>query len=148
VKPLKHLARRSSDVWQDVAGTNTAVALGAIGALHVAWGYVPWPAADYNTLVRYVEGGPKMPSRGACLVVGSGLLIAAYAVLAVIGTVPDILPEGLVRAGVWTLFAVLLARGVAGPLFSLRGSREFRFWNLVAYSPLCVLLGLGVLAAL
>lgn len=132
----------------DVIATVTALVLAAIGALHIAWAFTPWPAATYDTLSRFVYGGPGMPPKGPCLVVGTGLAAAGYAVLAVAGTVPRIGPEGLIRVGVWTLVALLLARGAAGPLFSLRGSREFRVWNLAAYSPLCVALGLGALAAL
>lgn len=135
-------------MWQEIAGTVTAVVLAAIGALHVVWAFTPWPAGDYETLARFVYGGPQLPPKGPCLVVGCGLFAAGYEVLAIAGAVPGIGPEYLVRAGVWTLVLVLLARGVAGPLFSLRGSREFRFWNLAAYSPLCVALGLGALAAL
>ena len=83
----------------------------------------------------------------ACITVGALLIAAAYGVLAVAGTAPRFGPEGMYRLGVWALAALLLARGVAGPLFSRRGDREFRFWNLAAYSPLCLALGPGALIA-
>ena len=83
----------------------------------------------------------------ACITVGALLIAAAYGVLAVAGTAQRFGPEGMYRLGVWALAALLLARGVAGPLFSRRGDREFRFWNLAAYSPLCLALGPGALIA-
>jgi hypothetical protein len=135
-------------MWHDIAPDAATAALAVIGALHVAWAFTPWPAPTYHTLSKYVYGGPGMPPKQACITVGALLIAAAYGVLAVAGTAPRFGPEGMYRLGVWTLAALLLARGVAGPLFSRRGDREFRIWNLAAYSPLCLALGPGALIAL
>jgi Protein of unknown function (DUF3995) len=135
-------------MWHDIAPDAATAVLAAIGALHVAWAFTPWPAPTYERLSKYVYGGPGMPPKQACITVGALLIAAAYGVLAVAGTAPRFGPEGMYRLGVWALVALLLARGVAGPLFSRRGDREFRFWNLAAYSPLCLTLGLGALIAL
>ena len=134
-------------MWHDIAGISTAIVLAAVGALHLAWSRTSWPARTYPILSDYVYGGPAMPSKAACVTVGTGLLAAAYCALAIVGTAPEIGPHWLYRFGIWALTAVMLARGLAGPLFSLRGTAQFRRWNLVAYSPLCVALGLGALAA-
>ena len=84
----------------------------------------------------------------ACITVGALLIAAAYGVLAVAGTAQRFGPEGDVPARSVGLSRAPAARGVAGPLFSRRGDREFRFWNLAAYSPLCLALGPAALIAL
>jgi hypothetical protein len=132
-------------VRSDIAGISTAVVLAAIGALHLAWSRTPWPARTFDTLSDHVYGGQGMPSKGPCIVVGTGLLAGAYCVLAEVGAAPEIGPRGLYRFGIWALTALLLARGLGGPFFSLRGTAVFRCWNLIAYSPLCLALGLGAL---
>jgi hypothetical protein len=134
-------------MWHDTAAVTTALILTAIGVLHLAWSWTPWPAADFRTLSDHVYGGATMPGKTPCIVVGTGLLAGAYCLLAEADTVPEIAPHTLFRFGIWTLAALLMARGLAGPAFSLRGAAEFRRWNLFAYSPLCLMLGLGALAA-
>ena len=134
-------------MWHDIAAVTTAALLAAIGLLHLAWSRIPWPAADFRTLSDHVYGGGAMPGKGPCVAVGSGLLAAAYCLLAETGTVPEIAPHPLFRFGIWALTALLLARALVGPALSLRGTPQFRRWNLLAYSPLCLVLGLGVLAA-
>src|SRR5258708_30511609 len=74
-----------------------------------------------------------MPSKQACITVGALLIAAAYGVLAVAGTAPRFGPEGMYRLGVGALAALLLARGVAGPLFALRGGRGVLSSNLAAF---------------
>ena len=134
-------------MWNDIAALTTAAILAAIGLLHLAWSRTPWPAADFRTLSDHVYGGAAMPGKGPCIVVGTGLLAGAYCLLAETDLVPEIAPHPLFRLGIWALSALLLVRAIAGPAFSLRGTAEFRHWNLLAYSPLCLALGLGALAA-
>lgn len=131
----------------DTAGAVVAVVLVAIGLLHVLWGYSPWPAKSRDELARFVFSRPGMPSRSACLVVGIGLLAAAYALFALIGVVPLIGPHWLYATGVWGLTVALLLRGFAGPLANRGAGRDFARWNLIAYSPLCAALGLCALVA-
>ena len=133
-------------MWHDIAGLTTAVILAAIGVLHLAWSRTPWPAADFRTLSDHVYGGSAMPGKTPCIVVGTGLLAGAYCLLAEADTVPEIAPHPLFRFGVWALTVLLLARALAGPALSLRGAPQFRRLNLLAYSPLCLALGLGALA--
>ena len=58
----------------DPLTTAAGATLGAIGALHVAWGRgSTWPYADLDTLADEVVGRPVVPSPGACYGV-AGLL--------------------------------------------------------------------------
>ncbi|MEV4428983.1 DUF3995 domain-containing protein [Streptomyces sp. NPDC053792] len=132
-------------MWHEVVGAISAVALAAIGVLHVVWGFSPWPARDRDELASFVYSGPGMPSRTPCLAVGGALLIAAYGVLAVADIWPQVGPHWLYRVGIWVLTSALLLRGIAGPLLSKGAGREFARWNLIAYSPLCAVLGLCAL---
>ncbi|MCZ4102087.1 MULTISPECIES: DUF3995 domain-containing protein [Streptomyces] len=70
-----------------------------------------------------------MPPKPACLLVGSGLLGAAYCLLALADFTPELGPHWLYRVGIWALTVLLLLRGLAGPPFSLRGEPEFVRWN-------------------
>ncbi|MFE9676806.1 DUF3995 domain-containing protein [Streptomyces sp. NPDC006259] len=126
-------------------GTICAVVLAAIGVLHVVWGFSPWPARDRDELASFVFSGPEMPSRTPCLAVGGALLIAAYGVLAVADLWPRVGPNWLYHVGIWVLASALLLRGIAGPLLNRGAGRRFARWNLIAYSPLCAVLGLCAL---
>jgi hypothetical protein len=134
-------------MWRDIAGTAAAVLLAGIGILHLVWMVSPWPARSREELAKHVYGrGTTLPSAAACAAVGTGLLAAAYCVLARAGIASDLGLQTLFRLGTWLLAGVLLLRGIAGPLLNRGAGPTFARLNLVAYSPLCVTLGLCTLA--
>ncbi|MFE6049912.1 DUF3995 domain-containing protein [Kitasatospora sp. NPDC056446] len=134
-------------MWRDIAGATAAVLLAGIGVLHLVWTVSPWPARSQEELARHVYGrGTVMPSATACAVVGVGLLAAAYGVLGRAGLAPDLGLPVLFRLGTWLLAGVLLLRGAAGPLLDRSADPAFARLDRIAYSPLCVALGLCTLA--
>ncbi len=134
-------------MWHDIAPDAATAALAVIGALHVAWAFTPWPAPTYNTQQVRV----RRPGDAVEVGVHHRRRPLDRSRLRRAGRRRDraaVRPGGDVPARSVALAALLLARGVAGPLFSMRGDRELRFWNLAAYSPLCLALGPGALIAL
>jgi hypothetical protein len=124
----------------------------AIAAIHVYWAAGGrWPGTDEESLVQTVMGGQPgtpMPGSAQCLGVVAVLLLAAVLVLGVGGLVSLPLPARALRWAAMLLGGVFALRG-AGGLFEarfrpfIRGSRYARL-NVRLYSPLCLLLSLGV----
>ncbi|MFJ5552312.1 DUF3995 domain-containing protein [Streptomyces sp. NPDC093225] len=130
-----------------IAAGAAAVGLAAAGAFHAVWVFSPWPLASRAEYAAVVVGvtEAQLPS-GPLTTAVAGLLVAA-SWLVVTGARPGhpLAGSRLVRAGLWTVAGVLAVRGAGGLLVSALGlgevPEEFRRWDLVLYSPLCVALG-------
>jgi hypothetical protein len=135
-------------MWQTVLGVTVASVLTLIGALHVNWAFNPWPFRSARGFVDNVLGGGEdmaVPPWPATVAVGVLLLAAGYLTLTAAGVAPTVLaPDWLYRIGAGVVALVLLARGFAGPLLNRGAVPQFVRWNLVLYSPLCVVLGAAV----
>ncbi len=127
----------------------TAGALGALGALHVAWGRgSTLPYSQRADLNDAVIGRRTTPSPGACFAVAGALTVAAALVADV-----SHLPRGLQRLGVTGVATVLAARAALG--FAGRTdvaspgsvSPRFRRVDRRVYSPLCLALAAGALSS-
>ncbi|MFJ9695006.1 DUF3995 domain-containing protein [Kitasatospora sp. NPDC101183] len=135
-----------------VKATGVAVAgtMAGVGALHAVWAVTPWPLRTPEEFADVVVGaGEGLPPAAACLGVAGLLGAASYLVAAQAGAVPAVGPARLRRAGVRTVSAVMLARGVGGlALFgtALERSERFRRLDRRYYSPLCLALGAGAAA--
>jgi hypothetical protein len=122
----------------------------ALGALHAHWAFGGlWPARDERALIDTVVGEPRrqrMPGRALSLAV-AGLLLAAAAVVLLLDR-PAGLPSRIAALPGFGLAFVLIARGVAGYLPAWRRAHPaepFARLDRLAYSPLCLALGGGVL---
>ncbi|MCB5167455.1 DUF3995 domain-containing protein [Streptomyces bambusae] len=129
------------------AAAAAAGAMLAAGALHAVWVFTPWPLASRSEFATAVVGvtESELPS-GPLTFAVAGLLGAAACLVA-----SEARPEGrfvrspVARAGLWTVTGVMAARGLGGLAASGLGlgsaPAEFRRWDLLLYSPLCVTLG-------
>ena len=129
------------------------VVLTVTALLHVAWGFgVTWPAKDEQALVDAVlgaEGASKIPSLGLTLAVAGGMLAAAIIALWGADVIAVPLPEWIRTAGLATLAAIFLLRGVVTYLpVQLFVVQPFRRLNRLYYSPLILAIGVGYLALL
>lgn len=135
--------------------TLLAYVLGAvltmIAALHVYWGLGGvWPGTDPRSCARAVagfKGIEAMPSPFACFAVAAVIVATALVVLA-LGSVFATPFDRLSLAGA-ALFVALafLFRGVLGftPLWRrLTPEMPFAKYDLGYYSPLCLVLGIGI----
>jgi hypothetical protein len=124
--------------------------LAAIAALHIYWGLGGlWPARSAAELARTVigDGRTRMPSPWACFGVAILLLIVAawpWTMLAHPHSQP-VLVVGIVAA------AIFFVRGSAGysPRWRARFPAEpFATRDMQFYSPLCMVLAIGMMALL
>jgi hypothetical protein len=123
----------------------TASTLGAVAALHVAWGRgSSIPFADSDDLADAVVGRSPVPGPAACYAVASALVLAA----SVVEDVPQ-WPPALRRLGIAGVTVVLAARGVLGlggmtdKISPGRSSVRFRSLDRRVYAPLCLALAGG-----
>ncbi len=128
----------------------TAVAVGGLGvaaAVHAAWARgSSWPAADSEQLADLVVGRRPFPSRRETW----GVTVLLGAATAVTATRAGLLPfpggwqARPIRWGSKVVASTLLIRGVGGFVVSGLGLVEstprFRRWDLLMYSPLCLVL--------
>jgi len=128
-----------------------------ISAIHFYWalGGV-WPASDEITLVKTVIGSPpskngipaSMPPRMLTFLVAIAILAAAFFPIIWAGLIlPYPIHASLVMIGMWVLTAIFLLRGITGmlPFFDRFSPEEpFRSLNRKYYSPLCLLIALGL----
>ncbi len=124
--------------WRRVAAGIAAALLFGVGVLHVIWMWTAWPAVSRTELAAAVAGATEFPSPLACLVVAALLLLATAFVLGLGGT------RWIARVARVVVVVVMLGRGVGGVLFAVflpTGVHPFDELSLVAYSPLCVLIG-------
>jgi hypothetical protein len=127
----------------------TAVVLAALAGLHVAWGRgSAVPFADRGELADAVIGRQQVPGPGACYAVAAALGVGA----ALVGGVPGVSHDRR-RAGLLGMAGVLGLRGALGlvgmtDLLSPGSTSErFRRLDRRVYSPLCLALAAGSLAA-
>jgi len=129
------------------------VILSVIATVHVYWAFGGlWPAQTEAELIKTVIGDPSMshmPSKDVTLVV-SGLIAIAGLIALMAGGILTVLPRWFARLGVSVLAFVFLSRGFAGYVVKLTGinlTEPFATYNLLFYSPLCLLIG-GAFAVL
>ena len=121
----------------------------SLAVLHVYW--AAGGKAGAAAAVPEVEGRPAfVPGPNATLLVALALTLGALVVLGRAGLwAPARIPRTLFTVGTWVLCAVLLLRAVGdgrlvGFTKRVRGTR-FARRDTLFYSPLCLLLGLGLL---
>lgn len=126
-----------------------AAVLLSLAVLHVYW--AAGGKAGMTAAVPEVEGRPAfVPGPNATLLVALALTLGALVVLGRAGLwTPERIPRFVFLAGTWVLCAVFLARAVGdlrlvGLFKRVRGTR-FARRDTLFYSPLCLLLGLGLL---
>jgi hypothetical protein len=125
-----------------------APVLASVAAIHFYWALGGlWPGHDPRSLAAAVIGDPRLdrlpPARVTYAVATALALAAAWPVVA-----PMLPWPALARLGSLLLAAVFLARGVAGyaPFFQRRHRLQpFAKLNSRFYSPLCLVLGAGLL---
>ena len=127
------------------------VGLGAIALLHGYWGLGGlWPAKDEATLAALVIGrtpGGRMPPPAACFGVCLAILagVGLTAAVSFASLAPPLSLLLLVAYAVFT--AVFVLRGVAGyvpAIWRRSAGTPFVRLNTRYYSPLCLLLGAGL----
>ena len=126
-------------------------ALWAIFALLAAWHFVmaAMPSRSNSGAVPSVGGKALFtPSRASTVAVGALLLLFAALLAATAGIVQTGLSRNVLAGLSYALAAGLLARGIGdfkylGLFKRVRGSK-FATLDSVVYSPLCLLLALGV----
>lgn len=89
------------------------------------------------------------PSRFATAAVAILLLLAAWFVLELGGTMSLLFPNIMIEYGGWLLAAVFILRAIGDfrwlGFFKRRKGTIFARWDSLLYSPLCLFLGLSVL---
>ena len=131
------------------AGLLSAAALAGAAALHGLWGAgSTWPTGSSDELADLVVGRRPMPGRAACASVA--VLLAGAALVtahATIGTGRSVRRSRTVAAFAAT---ALLTRGLGGGVAEAaaigNSTPGFSRWNRRLYSPLCVALGVLILA--
>lgn len=142
--------------WTRPSGRRTTVAgwfavLAAIGmvvaaAFHVIWAFSPWPLETWWEWNRTVTGTDDATARTGlgwavnCFVIVGLLLAAACIVATRAGVLPRVGPWWAFRIAAWCVVLVLLGRGVLGLVVTVPEDLPFHHWNLVLYSPLCLVL--------
>lgn len=127
-------------------GVAAPAALTGIAALHVAWALGwRWPGGSDAAFAERVLSSGRLPPDWATWTV-AGLLTGAAGVVRAASVGSGFTP---VRAGALAVAAALLARGSGGLALSLAGGLETPYERLdvKVYSPLCLALGYGTLAA-
>lgn len=127
-------------------GVTISIALAVLALVHAHWALGGhWPEKDPGRLAELVVGtrGP-MPSPLACWVVAGLLAGAALLTLGASGWLSLPFPGWFVEIAAWCVVVVFTLRGLGG-FFDARlrpGIRGLPYhrWNLVLYSPLCLIL--------
>jgi len=126
------------------------LALAAIAALHVAWGFgMHWPALDERDLVALVvgqTGRTRMPTALGCFGAAVAVFIAGLLALAAVDLVRPPGPPMLVTAASALATAIFAGRGIAAylPAWRRRFSQApFATLDRGAYGPLCLLFALA-----
>jgi len=121
--------------------------LAAIGGLHLAWAFgLRWPAPKGGSLAAYASGGRRDPGRGLTITVASAILSGAAVILAFSAPLA-IGPWWLLALPYAGLTAVFLLRGAAGyvpAIWRYAEGTPFHRLNRLYYSPLCLLIGGGL----
>jgi hypothetical protein len=124
-----------------------AAVLSALAALHIAWALgLNWPAPKGEKLAFYVTTGARRPGRVITFAVASAIIAGAAVILAFRARLSE--PWGaFANVGYVGLAGVFLLRGAAGyvPAFwQAAQGRPFHRLNRLYYSPLCLLIGGGL----
>jgi hypothetical protein len=129
--------------------------LGAIAALHAAWGLGShWPCESEERLVATAGGTPgakRMYPPSACFTVAALLAgVSAWPLFAA-GLLPVAWPNWLTWLAGAGIAAVFIARGIAGYLPAwrrLHSNEPFATLDRRIYAPLCLALGAGYITLL
>jgi hypothetical protein len=133
-------------------GIALSLILGTIAALHAAWAArIWWPVRDEASLARTIAGFrgiERMPDILPSLAVTT-VLFACMLLAADMSVAPGLtkLPHMLIAVATAGASMVFLARGLAGfTSFWARLTPEqpFRTLDRRYYSPLCILIGIGL----
>ena len=126
------------------------VVLTGLAALHAWWGIGGrWPARDEAALADLVIGTPRrqMPPPVACFAVAGAILLGVALVVSVVFLrLPPPL-DGLARLAYAAFAAVFLLRGLAGffpTIWRYSDGTRFQSFNTRCYSPLCLMIALGL----
>ncbi len=131
-------------IGQVVATTS----LGAIGAIHLLWASgASWPASSRKRLARQVIGSDEMPSAGACLVVGGGMLTGS-AIIAGAGGTHTLAKAARVAAALAFLLRGTMNGARVTALLGRPGPhRRFVELDRRIYRPLCLITGAAIVLA-
>lgn len=137
-----------------ILALNLAAVLLIIGVLHGLWGFRIWlPIGEEQQLARAVVGARdivSMPPPLQCFLVAGALCGGALGLLMLIEfTTLPFVPLGLVQGGMGMFAVVFLMRGLVGftPFWArITPEMPFRSLDRRVYSPLCLLLGAGILS--
>jgi hypothetical protein len=128
-----------------------AIPLVLIAALHVYWGIGGiWPGTDPKSCARAVAGFngiDAMPSPSACLAVAAVFIVATLMVLALGGVFASPFERISLAGAALFMALVFFGRGLIGFMpFWRRLTPEMPFarLDLRYYSPLCLVLGVGL----
>ena len=135
-----------------ILALNLAAVLLIIGVLHGLWGLHIWlPVGNEQQLARSVVGARdivSMPPRLQCFLVAGALLGGAVGVLVLAEIIElPFFPTALIQGGMSVFAAVFIVRGLVGftPFWvGITPELPFRSLDRRVYSPLCVLLGVGI----
>lgn len=126
------------------AGLITAVALVCIAVVHGTWArQIWWPLGNPEQFRLTVMGPAARLPRPIESWIVAGLLIAAAGLVSVTALTDE---AGVVRFGATIAGGVLALRGAAGLVVStlIRRDGPFARWDRRLYSPLCLVLAIGV----
>jgi len=126
-----------------------------LAALHLYWGFGgKWPGRDEQSLIGMVIGRTKtgrMPSLQSCALVASALLFGAWIIAADRGGYRFGVSLTLINAAYFLMALVFAVRGVvtyALPgVFAYAKGTPFERLNRLYYSPLCLFIAFGLMAA-
>jgi len=122
-----------------------------IALVHAYWAFGgSWPASERAELPRTVVGTEDsgMPPQGITLVVACLIAVAACVPLIWVRLLPSPVPSSLVALALWGLVLIFLSRGlITYTGFAARYStvEPFVGLNRRYYSPLCLILGIGLM---
>jgi hypothetical protein len=146
-----------SENMKELAGVLIAVVLFLDGLLHIYWatGHI-WPARNPKALSLAVLNIDISFATPGVFALACALLLGACVVLArvhALGGPGRLIPALLLQLGILAIAIGLLLRGLAGIVWILRPkisrSKLFYKLNLLAYTPVCLLLfAAAVFAAL
>lgn len=140
---MPHLRLRRS------VASATATGLGAIGALHVAWGRgATFPFRDRHDLNDHVIGRQVSPSPAACYTVAGLLACGAVAVRSAARGSSE--AARVAAAGCGAVLGARAALGFAGRThLAVPGSTSANFVrnDRVVFAPVCAVLAIGALSA-
>lgn len=118
-----------------------------LALVHVYWGL--GGASGKSAAIPHVNGAPSFrPSSAGTLLVASALVLCALLVASVSGLVLLPVPHALLAWFTYGLATVLLLRAIGDfrlvGFFKREHSSRFAYLDSLVFSPLCLLLSIGV----